>query len=999
MNDRKFCFIMCANDEFLAEECQKYIRQLELPDGYERQVIVIRGASSMTAGYNTAMKQTDAKYKIYLHQDVLLINRRLLHDILRLFQGDPGLGMLGVVGNPTLSDDGCPWSGERERRIGSVYGDCIDRMVYASFETVQGNCTKVLTIDGMLMITQYDLPWREDLFQGWDFYDGSQAMEFWKAGYAVAVPAMNRAWCIHDNDRQYLTHYEKWRSLFEREYRRYYQNVDARNLLSGRKLQPTRPVIWQIFRPEQTRYHFPYPPIYTEPDADYICFTDQKELRSKYWRIKYREELSEKSIREEMESLSLNRELHTDEIQISSLFVTAEAGQAVVQIPGFDELPYISFDPKLLVPTRDAQGNYIHKKNPVYRGGKYDGREYLLTLGMPVSNQIGTIDRCLSHVKPLLDNLDAELLIVNTGSTDGTLDVCRAYGARIIEFPWCNNMSAARNQGIYHAKGEWYMSLDDDEWFEDVDDILNFFQSGNYKNFDIAAYTQRNYTYSDEQIYTDTFALRMAKITPELHFEGRIHDALTFPDKSRGCQLSSYVHHYGFVADCTERKKEKYIRNVTGLLYDLSETPENLIYNYQLSQEFLAVGYYQLSCAYGFLGLSAELELDQSYYGRLHATRLMSALYYAEDARAFAVYELLKNRYSFTEAERAYFAYILADLGVRFAHEASEVLQHIEEYKIYLQAYERNELENRRLTFVGLDICINEQYRTDARVMEFWAQCELGDTKHAIEVLDVIQTEYIWYKRMLFIRQMLCAESEIYKKMLAKMSAPQFELWIADVMQVFREEHDYQQPWHWERILQIISYFSVQKLQQYFGTNGLNLSQQLKLQLEKQESLWSEKNLSVPALYLFAELAKQQMLAASEDVQKQELFKTYATLTGCFAQSYFHPVLLQDMDSAAIAPDVKAAYEIYLALTGINNNEKLTHLRRALNCFPGFKREIQVLLDEMQDEQKKQHEMSRELNALKQQLEQQLVVLRQQGKNDEADAIETEMKQIFASHC
>lgn len=995
MNDRKFCFIMCSNDDFLAEECQKYIRKLELPEGYERQTVVIRGATSMTAGYNEAMKQTDAKYKIYLHQDVLLINRRLLHDVLRLFQDNPWLGMLGVVGNPILSDDGCPWSGERDCRIGSLYGDCINQMIYASFGKIRGQFAKVLTIDGMLMITQYDLPWREDLFQGWDFYDGSQSMEFWKAGYGVVVPSMDKPWCIHDNDKQNLTCYEKWRRVFEQEYRRYYQNVDAGQLESGVKLEPNRPVIWQIFRPEQTRYHFPYPPIYMEPDADYICFTDKKELSSKYWRIEYRKELSEESIREEMESFSMNRELHTDEIQIGSLFATAEAGQAVIQIPGFDELPYISFDPKLLVPTRDTQGNYIHKKNPVYHGGKYDGREYLLTIGMPVSNQIGTIDRCLSHVKPLLDDLDAELLIVNTGSTDGTLDVCRAYGARIIEFPWCNNMSAARNQGIYHAKGEWYMSLDDDEWFEDVDDILHFFQSGNYKNYDIASYTQRNYTYSDQQIYTDTLALRMAKITPELHFEGRIHDALTFPDKSRGCQLSSYVHHYGFVVDNTARKREKYVRNVTGLLYDIWEEPEDLFYNYQLSQEFLAVGYYQLCCAYGFLGLSVEREIGAAYYGRMHATRLMSALYYAEDARAFAVYELLKDRYSFTEAERAYFAYILADLGVRFAHEASEVLEHLMEYKKYLRAYERNELENRRLTFAGLDICINEQYRTDARMMELWAYCELGDTKHALEVLDTIQPEYIWYKKPLYVKQLLCAEPVVYEKMLAKMSAPQFELWTADVMQAFREEHE-SCPWLWERFLHMISYFSVQKLQQYLGTNGLNLSQQLKSQLEQKESLRLETKLSVSALYLLAELAKQRMLAATEDEQKQELFKTYATLTGCFAQNYFHPDLLRDMDSTAIAPDVKAAYEIYLALIETNNNEKVIHIRQALNCFPGFKREIQALLDEMQEEQKKQQETSREMNALKHQLEQQITVLRQQGKNAEADAIVAEMKAIFA---
>lgn len=765
----------------------------------------------------------------------------------------------------------------------------------------------------------------------------------------------------------------------------------ANDELLGRN---ARPIIWQIFQPELTRYPFPYPPVYIQEDVDYICFTDKKDVQSKFWQVEYWEEICEEKIREKMSSFPMARELHTNEIQIGNLFLADHASEAVVEVPSFGELPLISFDPKQFVPTIDAQGNYIYKKNPIYHGGKYDGREYLLTLGMPVSNQIETIERCLSHVKPLLDKLDAELLIVDTGSTDGTLDVCRSYGARIIEFPWCDNMSAARNQGIYHAKGEWYMSLDDDEWFEDVDDILDFFQSGNYKNFDIASYTQRNYIYSDQQIYKDTIAVRMAKITPEIHFEGRIHDSLVSPDVCRLCQLSSYVHHYGFVVDHTERKQEKYIRNVTGLLYDLWETPQNLRYNYQLAQEFLAVGYYPFSYAYGFCGLAVDRELDTIKYGRMHASLLISALYYAEDQRIFDVIQMLSDRYRFTEAERAYFSYVRADLGERFSYDASEVLEYLKEYQNYLQLYAKNELENRCRTYQGFDVCINEQYWTDARVMAFWAYCELGEREHALEVLETIQPEYILYKKPLFIRLMLRVDAETYDKMLCKMNAPQFELWIADVMQAFQEDLD-QCPWLWERFVQMIGYLSVQKLQQYIAWNGLKICPQLQSQLEKNEGSLLEEDLSVSDLYLLSELAKQQMLAAPDNSSRMNFFKNYVSFAGRFAHSYFHPALLRDVNSTAISPDVKAAYEIYLALTDSDVNGTIAHLRQAIACFPGFKREIQALLNEIQGKQNKQKTMNQEMAALKQQLEQQIVVLRQQGMMDEVDAIEAEMKKIF----
>lgn len=232
----------------------------------------------------------------------------------------------------------------------------------------------------------------------------------------------------------------------------FYQNVDASELSAGVNPKTDRPIIWQIFRPELTRYRFPYPPVYSQEDADYICFTDQKDVHSKFWHVEYREEICPEKIREELSVFPIVRELQTNEIQIGSLFQAGHTSGSVIDVPPFGELPLITFDPERFVATIDEQGNYIHEKNPVYQGGKYDGREYLLTLGMPVSNQIGTIDRCLSHVKPLLDELDAELLIVDTGSTDGTLDVCRSYGARIVEFPWCDNMSAARNKGFIMQK-------------------------------------------------------------------------------------------------------------------------------------------------------------------------------------------------------------------------------------------------------------------------------------------------------------------------------------------------------------------------------------------------------------------------------------------------------------------------------------------------------------------------------------------------------------------
>lgn len=74
-------------------------------------------------------------------------------------------------------------------------------------------------VDGLLMATQYDVPWREDLFDGWDFYDLSQSCEMRKRGYHIIVPVQNHIWFNHD-DKIILSleNYNKYRKIFMKEY-------------------------------------------------------------------------------------------------------------------------------------------------------------------------------------------------------------------------------------------------------------------------------------------------------------------------------------------------------------------------------------------------------------------------------------------------------------------------------------------------------------------------------------------------------------------------------------------------------------------------------------------------------------------------------------------------------------------------------------------------------------------------------------------------------------
>ena len=110
MNAQKVSFIICTDSESALHECEIYIKQLTVPEEFVVNVLPIRGANSMAEGYNAGMLQTDAKYKVYLHQDALILNKNFLQDTLAIFQENPQIGMIGMVGTKQLHKNGCIWT-------------------------------------------------------------------------------------------------------------------------------------------------------------------------------------------------------------------------------------------------------------------------------------------------------------------------------------------------------------------------------------------------------------------------------------------------------------------------------------------------------------------------------------------------------------------------------------------------------------------------------------------------------------------------------------------------------------------------------------------------------------------------------------------------------------------------------------------------------------------------------------------------------------------------
>lgn len=223
MNDHKIAFIICTNNDMLLNECLLYLSKLNVPEGYEADVLTITDAKCMTAAYNDIISECDAKYKVFMHQDLFIINPNFISDFLSIFQADSGIGMIGLVGYPTLSDIGIMWE---EARVGSVplygVGRIYGKMDFSNYKYDLANDTNYVSIiDGLCMITQYDVPWDPE-FDGWDFYDASHSMDMLMAGYKIAVPKQRLPWFIHDDGGVLaLCNYNKYRVKFINKYKKY----------------------------------------------------------------------------------------------------------------------------------------------------------------------------------------------------------------------------------------------------------------------------------------------------------------------------------------------------------------------------------------------------------------------------------------------------------------------------------------------------------------------------------------------------------------------------------------------------------------------------------------------------------------------------------------------------------------------------------------------------------------------------------------------------------
>lgn len=200
----------------------------------------------------------------------------------------------------------------------------------------------------------------------------------------------------------------------------------------------------------------------------------------------------------------------------------------------------------------------------------------LISLCMITKNEENFLEQCLNSVKDLVK----EIVIVDTGSSDQTKEIAKKFTNKIFDFKWCDDFSAARNESLKHATGEWIMILDADEVIakRDIEKIKrlvdnsevegyilvqrNYFKSkkdleyGSFSGMNVLGTSQgkEGFVFSEEDDYNEskgtigwmpTPIVRLFRNSVDVFFSGTVHEDVSPSLKGKIVNLDVPIHHFG----------------------------------------------------------------------------------------------------------------------------------------------------------------------------------------------------------------------------------------------------------------------------------------------------------------------------------------------------------------------------------------------------------------------------------------------------------------------
>lgn len=232
-----------------------------------------------------------------------------------------------------------------------------------------------------------------------------------------------------------------------------------------------------------------------------------------------------------------------------------------------------------------------------------------LSICIITKNEKKNLEKCLKH----LSGYGFELVVVDTGSTDGTIDMVRRYTEAVYEFAWCDDFAKAKNYAVSKAQNDMVLVLDSDEYLERID--LEQLEEKIRKNpKQVGRILRKNYIYHNQEIRENFEYINRIFDRRYYQYEGKIHEQLV---KIDGGKIETYiasiqVDHSGYLLT-KEEKQKKADRNIALLKRALEEDGEDPYTLYQLGKSYYMAEEYLTASEYFSKALWFDLDPQLEY--------------------------------------------------------------------------------------------------------------------------------------------------------------------------------------------------------------------------------------------------------------------------------------------------------------------------------------------------------------------------------------------------
>ena len=223
----------------------------------------------------------------------------------------------------------------------------------------------------------------------------------------------------------------------------------------------------------------------------------------------------------------------------------------------------------------------------------------MITLSMIVKNEEKHLANCLESVKNVVD----EIVLVDTGSTDNTLEIAKKYSAKIFHFEWINDFAAARNFALEHSSGDWILYLDADECLKQTS-INELKRLTKYKKKEAYKCIINNIDEINSRPSVMTYT-RLFPNDKRVRFEGKVHEQIENSLRKNNYVIKNSrieIDHYGYnlTKDDLQNKAK---RNLVILLNQFAESRSSY-YAFHLGQTYAILNEKENAVKYFTIALS-----------------------------------------------------------------------------------------------------------------------------------------------------------------------------------------------------------------------------------------------------------------------------------------------------------------------------------------------------------------------------------------------------------